>query len=145
MHVPGWVSQRGGWEGHTHSHVSWCVRKISSMTQRICDLRWCWRRVASGANFSTYRRQGERKRGWRGKKGSWHKLFLDLLVGVAEDASKSYLNVKEEETWEIEIKIRFFFKEHYSWQITAGVQQKREVIVVAKNCTSQKPDTEVKI
>lgn len=47
------VSQRGGWEGHAHSHFSWCVRKISSMTQRTFGLRWRWYRVTSGAYFST--------------------------------------------------------------------------------------------
>lgn len=51
------VSQRGGWEGHAHSHFSWCERKISSMTQRTFGLRWRWYSVASGAYFSTLLRQ----------------------------------------------------------------------------------------
>ena len=61
--LPVWVSQRGGWEGHAHSHFSWCVRKISSMTQRTRGLRWRWYRVTSGAYFSTWRRESEKK-GW---------------------------------------------------------------------------------
>lgn len=53
MRVPVWVSQRGGWEGHTHWHFSWCVRKISSMTHCTRGFRKRWCRVTSGAYFST--------------------------------------------------------------------------------------------
>lgn len=54
-------SQRGGWEEHAHSHFSWCVRKISAMTQRTRDLRWRRFRVVSGAYFSTWRNQRQRQ------------------------------------------------------------------------------------
>lgn len=54
-------SQRGGWEEHAHSHFSWCVRKISAMTQRPRDLRWRRFRAVSGVYFSTWRNQRERQ------------------------------------------------------------------------------------